>query len=110
MQYYRNPILLSSMATIQYVSVPFLSLGSGTARLNPKLSTYPIARKINLVGQTKPIILVCMIGYFCKSLRIIHLVWPTRLVVLSMGAVLSFGFDLAVSFPSDRRGSKARIV
>ena len=34
----------------------------------------------------------------------------TRLVVLAMGEVLSFGFDLAVSFPSDRRGSKARIV
>ena len=27
-----------------------------------------------------------------------------------MGEVLSFGFNLAVSFPSDRRGSKARIV
>ena len=34
----------------------------------------------------------------------------TRLVVLAMGEVLSFGFDLAVSFPSDRKGSKARIV
>ena len=41
-----------------------------------------------------------MIGYLCKSLRIIGLVWPTRLVVLAMGEVLSFGFDLAVSFPS----------
>ena len=51
-----------------------------------------------------------MIGYLCKSLRIISLVWPTRLVVLAMGEVLSFGFDLAASFPSDRRGSKARIV
>ena len=51
-----------------------------------------------------------MIDYLCKSLRIIRLVWPTRLVVLSMGEVLSFGFDLAVSLPSDRRGSKARIV
>ena len=51
-----------------------------------------------------------MIGYLCKSLRIIRLVWPTRLVVLAMGKVLSFGFDLVVSFPSDRRGSKARIV
>ena len=51
-----------------------------------------------------------MIGYLCKSLRIIRLVWPTRLVVLAMGEVLSFGFDLAVSFPSDRRGSKARIA
>ena len=53
---------------------------------------------------------LCMIGYLCKSLRIIRLVWPTRLIVLAMGEVLSFGFDLAVSLPSDRRGSKARIV
>ena len=51
-----------------------------------------------------------MIGYLCKSLRIMHLVWPTGLVVLAMGEVLSFGFDLAVSLPSDRRGSKAHIV
>ena len=29
---------------------------------------------------------------------------------LAMGEVLSFGFDLAVSLPSDRRGSKARIA
>ena len=36
--------------------------------------------------------------------------WPTRLIFLAMGEVLSFGFDLAVFFPSDRRGSKARIV
>ena len=33
-----------------------LSLGKDTARLNPKLSTSPITRKINLVGQTKLII------------------------------------------------------
>ena len=45
-----------------------------------------------------------------KSLRIIHLVCPTRLVILAMGEVLSFGFDLAVSLPSDIRGSKAHIV
>ena len=51
-----------------------------------------------------------MIGYLCKSLQIIRFVWPTRLVVLAMGEVLSFGFNLAVSFPSDSRGSKARIV
>ena len=56
MQYDINPIFLSSIATIQYVSFPLLSLGSSTARLNPKLSTSPIARKINLVGQTKLII------------------------------------------------------
>ena len=56
MQYDINPIFLSSMETIQYVSVPFLSLGKDTARLNPKLSTSPMARKINLVGQTKLII------------------------------------------------------
>ena len=51
-----------------------------------------------------------MIGYLCKSLQIISLVWPTRLIFLAMGEVLSFGFNLAVSFPSDSRGSKARIV
>ena len=55
-------------------------------------------------------ILLCMIGYLCKSLRIISLVWTTRLIFLAMGEVLSFGFNLAVSFPSDSRGSKARIV
>ena len=38
------------------------------------------------------------------------MVWPTRLVVLAMAEVLSFGSNLVVSFPSDRRGSKARIV
>ena len=36
--------------------------------------------------------------------------WPTRLVVLAMGEVFSFGFNLAVSLPSDRKGCKARIV
>ena len=56
------------------------------------------------------LILLCMIGYLCKSLRIISLVWPTRLIFLAMGEVLSFGFNLAVSFPSESRGSKARIV
>ena len=55
-------------------------------------------------------ILLCIIGYLCKSLRIISLVWPTRLIFLAMGEVLSFGFNLAVSLPSDSRGSKARIV
>ena len=38
------------------------------------------------------------------------LVWLTRLIFLAMGEVLSFGFNLAVSFPSDSRDSKARIV
>ena len=36
--------------------LPLLSLGKDTTRLNPKLSTTPIARKANLVGQTKPIV------------------------------------------------------
>ena len=45
-----------------------------------------------------------MIGYLCKSLRIIRLVWPTRLVVLAMGEVLSFGFNLVVLDPSNRKG------
>ena len=39
----------------------------------------------------------------------ISLVWPTRLIFLAMGEVLSFGFNLAVSFPGDSRG-EARIV
>ena len=51
-----------------------------------------------------------MIGYLCKSLRIISLVWPTRLIFLAMGEVLSFGFNLAVYFSGDSKGSKARIV
>ena len=38
------------------------------------------------------------------------MVWPTRLVFLAMVEVLSFGFNLAVSFPSDGRGIKARMV
>ena len=46
-----------------------------------------------------------MIGYLCKSLRIIRLVWPTRLVVLAMGEVLRFGFNHAVLDPSDSRGN-----
>ena len=44
-----------------------------------------------------------MIGYLCKSLRIISLVWPTRLIFLAMGEVLRFGFSLAVLDPSDRK-------
>ena len=55
-------------------------------------------------------ILICMIWYLCKSLRIIGLVWPTRLTFLAIREVLSFGFNLVVSFPSDSRGSKAVIV
>ena len=51
-----------------------------------------------------------MISYICISLRVIGLVSPTRSVVLAMGEVLSFGFNLAVSSPSDSRGSEARIV
>ena len=46
-----------------------------------------------------------MIGYVCKSLRIISLVCPTRLIFLAMGEVLSFGFNLAVLDPSDRKGT-----
>ena len=45
------------------------------------------------------------LSYFCKSLRIISLVCPTRLIFLAMGEVLSFGFNLAVLDPSDRKGN-----
>ena len=46
-----------------------------------------------------------MIGYLGKSLQIISLVWPTRLIFLTMGEVLNFGFNLAVLDPSDRKGT-----
>ena len=46
-----------------------------------------------------------MIGYLCKSLRIISLVWPTSLIFLAMGEMLCFGFNLAVFDPNDRKGS-----
>ena len=32
-------------------------------------------------------------------------VWPTRLIFLAMGEVPSFGFNLAVLDPSDRKGN-----
>ena len=47
--------------------------------------------------------------YLCKSLQIIRLVWPTRLVVLAMGEMFSFGFNLAVLDPSDE-GEPTRII
>ena len=46
-----------------------------------------------------------LLSYLCKSLRIISLIWPTRLIFLAMGEVLIFGFNLAVLDPSDRRGT-----
>ena len=46
-----------------------------------------------------------MIGYLCKSLRIISLIWTTRLIFLAMGEVLIFGFNLAMLDPSDRKGN-----
>ena len=46
-----------------------------------------------------------MVGYLCKSLRIVSLVWPTRLIFLAIGEVLRFGFNLVVSFSSDSRGN-----
>ena len=55
-------------------------------------------------------ILLVPLGLTKPSGCIIGLVWPTRLIFLAMEEVLSFGFNLALSFPSDSRGSKARIV
>ena len=37
-------------------ATPTLSLGEDTARLNPKLSSSPIAGNTNLVGQSNPTI------------------------------------------------------
>ena len=55
-------------------------------------------------------ILISMILYLCISLRIIGLVWPTKLVFLAMGEVLSFGFNLAVSSPSDKVGVARHVL
>ena len=56
MQYDKNHlVILDGNNTIRAL-LPLLSLGKDTTRFNPKLSTSPIARKINLVGQTKLII------------------------------------------------------
>ena len=53
----KKTILLYLMATIQIrASLPLPSLGEDTTRLKPSQSTSPIARKTNLVGQTKPIV------------------------------------------------------
>ena len=46
-----------------------------------------------------------MIGYLSKSLRIISLVWPTRLILLAVGEVVSFGFIPVVLDPSDSKGN-----
>ena len=51
-----------------------------------------------------------MIGYLCKSLRIISLVWPTRLIFIAMGEVLSFGFNLELLDPSDIKGNKTYCI
>ena len=57
MQYDINPIFFYPRWK-QYNTclAALLSLGKNTARLNPKLSPSPIARKTNLVGQAKPIV------------------------------------------------------
>ena len=57
MQYDKYPhlVILDGNNTIRALQL-FLSLSKDTARLNQKLSTTPIARTTNLVGQTKRII------------------------------------------------------
>ena len=71
MQYDINPIFLSLIATIQYVTLlPMLSLGKDITILNLKLNTSPIARKTNLVGQTKPIVRRDLQRYQTMHIRI----------------------------------------
>ena len=48
----KHLVILDGNNTIRALQL-FLSLSKDTARLNPKLSTSPIARTTNLVGQTK---------------------------------------------------------
>ena len=45
-----------------------------------------------------------MILYLSNSLRTISFIWPTRLIILPMGEVLCFGFNLVVLNPSDSTG------
>ena len=51
-------------------------------------------------------------GYFEEGNRWVYGTSESCVVLerLAMGEVLSFGFNLAVSFPSDSKGNKARIV
>jgi len=72
----------------------------------PKTSREPTKNNIWISSE----FFYVWLSYLCKSLQIISLVWPTRLIFLAMGEVLSFGFNLAVTLPSDNRGCKARIV
>ena len=51
-----------------------------------------------------------MISYLCILLRIIGLVWPTRLIFLAIIEVLSFGFNLAMSSPSDKVGVARHVI
>ena len=46
-----------------------------------------------------------MIGLSLQVSSNYQFVWPTRLIFLAMGEVLSFGFNLAVFDPSDRKGT-----
>ena len=46
-----------------------------------------------------------MIGLSLQVSSNYHLVWPTRLIFLAMGEVVSFGFNLAVLDPSDRKAN-----
>ena len=62
-------VILDGNNTIRAL-LPLLSLGKDTTRLNLKLSTSPIARKTDLVGQTKPIIRSDLQRYQITHIRI----------------------------------------
>ena len=51
-----------------------------------------------------------MIGLSLQVSSNYQFVWPTRLIFLAMGELLSFGFNLAVFFPGESKGNKACIV
>ena len=46
-----------------------------------------------------------MIGLSLQVSSNYQFVWPTRLIFLAMGELLSFGFNLAVFDPSERKGT-----
>ena len=77
LEYKPHLVILDGNNTIRAL-LPLLSLGKDTARLNPQLSPSPIARKINLVSQTKLIIqrdlqrYKSYINYFREESNIVH--------------------------------------
>ena len=88
------------MATIQYVPCCLLSLGKDTVSLNPKLSTSPIARKTNLVGQTKLIVRRELQRY-----QLVHKIFQKTLKIIFIDNLI-----INVQFTGSRQTRRKRIL